>query len=117
MVRSEALPPPILALPFQVPDWRVIGASPARLATSLPLIVPSSGIDSAMAVCRHIVVAAAGRNHRAVIGADVIVAATSCDPRIAKSPDIDIGIIAFVAIRRVDLRALELRLDLKRALL
>jgi hypothetical protein len=38
-----------MALPFDFPDWRANGASPARLAIRLPSRVPSSG-SSAMSL-------------------------------------------------------------------
>ena len=42
-IRKDALPPPIMLLPFQRPDCRVNGARPAKLAISRRFSVPSSG--------------------------------------------------------------------------
>ena len=40
--RKNARPPRIRSLPCHWPDWREMGASPARHAACLPLMVPSS---------------------------------------------------------------------------
>ena len=42
-------PPRMKALPRHLPDWRVMGASPDRLATCLPVKVPISGHAMRMA--------------------------------------------------------------------
>jgi hypothetical protein len=47
--KAASRPPAIVALPFHWPDWRVNGASPARLAIRSPSRVPSSS-GSAMRV-------------------------------------------------------------------
>lgn len=43
--RKNARPPWIRSLPCHRPDWRDIGANPARHAACLPFMVPSSGIS------------------------------------------------------------------------
>lgn len=43
--RRLARPPRIISFPFHLPDWRVNGASPARLAACFGSRVPSSGIS------------------------------------------------------------------------
>ncbi len=52
--RTEDLPPCIRSRPCHRPDWRDIGARPAKAAVCLPSIPPSSGMSTRIAVAETI---------------------------------------------------------------